>query len=145
MTPMSYNAYAASAVREDLPKDRILIMLYEGSIKFIHLAARGIDENRPALKGEYISKVLAIITELTAALDMERGGEIAENLASLYEYMVKRLTEANVQNSTEPLHEVEKLIMSLKEGFSEASRIRKQSAVRRPEKPRESCGVSVAI
>jgi len=142
---MTYNAYAASAAREDLPQDRILIMLYEGATKFIHLAVRGIEENRPALKGEYISKVLAILTELTAALDMERGGEIAENLASLYDYMVKRLTEANIKNNTEPLREVESLIISLKEGFSEASRIRRQSAVRRPEKPRESCGVCVAI
>lgn len=145
MTPMPYNAYAASAAREDLPQDRILIMLYEGSIKFIHLAIRGIDEKRPALKGEYISKVLAIITELTAALDMERGGEIAANLASLYEYMVTRLTEANIKNDTEPLREVESLILSLKEGFSEASRIRRQPAVRQPEASRESRGVCVAI
>ena len=145
MTPMPYNAYAASAAREDLPQDRILIMLYEGSIKFIHLAIRGIDEKRPALKGEYISKILAIITELTAALDMERGGDIAVNLASLYDYMVTRLTEANIKNDTEPLREVERLILSLKEGFSEASRIRRQSAVRRPEPQRESRGVCVAI
>ena len=145
MTPMPYNAYAASAAREDLPQDRILIMLYEGSIKFIHLAIRGIDEKRPALKGEYISKILAIITELTAALDMERGGDIAVNLASLYDYMVTRLTEANIKNDTEPLREVERLILSLKEGFSEASRIRRQSAVRRPEPTRESRGVCVAI
>lgn len=145
MTPMTYNAYAASAVREDLPQDRILIMLYEGAIKFTHLAARGIDENRLALKGEYISKILAILTELSAALDMERGGEIAPNLASLYAYMVKRLTVANIKNSTEPLHEVERLLVSLKEGFTEASRIRRQSAVRTPEKPRESHGVSIAI
>jgi flagellar protein FliS len=120
-------------------------MLYEGSIKFIHLAIRGIEEKRPALKGEYISKVLAILTELTAALDMERGGEIAANLASLYEYMTRRLTEANIKNSADPLHEVESLIISLKEGFSEASRIRRQSTVRRPVNSRETCGVSVAI
>ena len=145
MTPMTYNAYATSAVREDLPKDRILIMLYEGSIKFIHLAIRGIDENRRGLKGEYISKVLAILTELTAALDMERGGEIAENLDALYAYMVKRLTEANIKNSTEPLREVEALLLDLKEGFSEASRLRRQPETRRQETPRERQRVSVAI
>ncbi|SCY32842.1 flagellar export chaperone FliS [Desulfoluna spongiiphila] len=145
MTPMTYSAYAASAAREDLPQDRILVMLYEGAIKFIHLAVRGIDEKRPALKGEYISKVLAILTELSAALDMERGGEIAENLAALYDYMVRRLTEANIKNDTAALREVETLIVSLKEGFAEASRIRRQSSVRQPEKPRESCGVCVAI
>ncbi|WP_300674441.1 flagellar export chaperone FliS [Desulfoluna sp.] len=145
MTPMTYNAYAATAIREDLPQDRILIMLYEGAIKFIHLAVRGIDEKRPALKGEYISKVLAILTELTAALDMERGGEIAENLSSLYDYMARRLTEANIKNDTESLREVERLMLSLKEGFSEASRIRRQSTARRPEKTRERCGVCVAI
>lgn len=117
----------------------------KGPVKFIHLAIRGIEEKRPALKGEYISKVLAILTELTAALDMERGGEIAANLASLYEYMVQRLTEANIKSSTEPLREVENLIISLKEGFSEASHIQRQSAVRRPDKPRETCGVCVAI
>ncbi|VFQ44726.1 flagellar export chaperone FliS [Desulfoluna butyratoxydans] len=145
MTPMTYSAYAASAAREDLPQDRILIMLYEGAIKFIHLAVRGIEEKRPALKGEYISKVLAIITELSTALDMERGGEIAENLAALYDYMVRRLTEANIHNRTEALREVEALLVSLNEGFTEASRARRQSSVRRPEKPRESCGVCVAI
>ena len=145
MTPMTYNAYATSAVREDLPKDRILIMLYEGSIKFIHLAIRGINENRRDLKGEYISKVLAILTELTAALDMERGGEIAENLDALYAYMVKRLTEANIKNNTEPLQEVEALLLDLKDGFSEASRLRRQPETRRQESPRERQRVSVAI
>lgn len=145
MTPMTYSAYAASAVREDLPQDRILIMLYEGAIKFIHLAVRGIDEKRPDLKGEYISKVLAIVTELATALDMERGGEIAANLASLYDYMIKRLSTANIKNDPAPLREVEALLVSLKEGFAEASRIRRHSAVRRPAKAKESCGVCVAI
>ena len=106
MTPMTYNAYARSAASEDISKDRLLIMLYDGAIKFLHLAARGIKEKRHDLKGHYISKVMAIITELTTALDMERGGEISANLASLYTYMIKRLTEANMKSDVEAVEEV---------------------------------------
>ncbi|MCG8473560.1 MAG: flagellar export chaperone FliS [Desulfobacterales bacterium] len=143
MTPMTYNAYATSAISEDIPKDRLLIMLYEGAIKFLHLAERGIQESRHDLKGHYISKVMAIITELTTALDMKQGGEISTNLESLYAYMINRLTHANVSCDVEAIREVERLITELKEGFVEASRsLRKAPAAPRPA---ESTRVCVAI
>lgn len=129
MTPSSYSAYVRSASQGSHSQERILIMLYDGALKFIKLAQRGINENKPAIKGEYISKVLAIITELNSALDMERGGEISENLSRIYGFMVTRLTEANLRNNSAALDEVAGLMQEIKEGFEGAAK----SMVPRPQ------------
>ena len=97
-------------------------MLYEGALGAVRIARRGIAEKNPKLKGENISRVLAILTELDCALDLEKGGDLAENLAALYDYMIKRLTHANIKNDPEALEEVERLLCDLQEGFKGAAK-----------------------
>jgi len=69
------------------------------------------------LKGELIGKSIAIIGGLREALDHEVGGELAANLDRLYEYMIRRLTEANRKNDPAVLAEVAGLLQEVKAGW----------------------------
>jgi flagellar protein FliS len=87
-------------------KGRLIVMLYEGAIKFMKLAIREIEAENWEAKGKYILKAQDIILELNTVLDMDSGGEIAENLRKLYMYMGRRLTEANIKKDPEIIREV---------------------------------------
>ena len=120
MTAAGYASYKNVMAHTIEKKEDILLMLYEGALGAVRIARRGIAEKNPKLKGENISRVLAILTELDCALDLEKGGDLAENLAALYDYMIKRLTHANIKNDPEALEEVERLLCDLQEGFKGA-------------------------
>ena len=68
-------------------------------------------------KGELIGKAIGIIGGLRAGLNLEEGGELAVNLDNLYDYMSRRLLEANLKNSVEPLDEVADLLRNVKSGW----------------------------
>lgn len=122
MTPTGFAGYRNVIANTIENKEEILLMLYEGALTFLRIAQRGIEEKNPKLKGESISKVLAILTELDCALDREKGGELVENLAGIYSYLMNRLTVANVKNDAEALVEVESLLGELYEGFKSAAK-----------------------
>lgn len=120
MYPNAFNAYQHSAANTVEDNSQILLKLYGGAIQFVKMAKKGIEENRPNIRGENISKVMAIITELQCALDLERGGQIAEQLDGLYGYAMNQLSFANCRNNTAALDEVESILFTLKEGFEGA-------------------------
>lgn len=124
MTPGAYAAYDRTAT-VTTSKDKILIMLYEGAIRFLQVAEQAMQEKRIAVKGENISRVIAILNELECALDRKIGGELAENLAGLYQYMCFRLVEANAKNDSAMLNEVEGLLTGLKDAFEQAAQMTK--------------------
>jgi flagellar protein FliS len=92
----------------------LLLMLYEGAMLAVSAAHMHMQLNRQAEKSKAISKAVAIISDgLMASLDLNAGGEIAQSLMSLYQYMVERLTEANIRNRPQPLEEVGRLLAEL--------------------------------
>ncbi len=96
---------------------KIVVMLYEGAVKFIKQAIAAIDRNDFAEKGRCINRALAIIEELNLALDMETGGEVAQNLRSLYHFMISYLTQASIQKDTQKMQKVITLLTELNEGW----------------------------
>jgi flagellar protein FliS len=98
-------------------KGRLIVMLYEGAIKFLKQAINQIEADNPEAKGQYISKAIDILFELNAVLDMEAGGEVAMNLRSLYLFMGRHLTEANIKQDTKKIEEVIKLLEELNKGW----------------------------
>ena len=98
-------------------KGRVVVMLYEGAIKFLKLAISEIQAQNPELKGMYIKKALNIIDELNIVLDMEVGGEVAVNLRKLYTFMSQHLTQANIKQDTQKIEEVIKLLEELNKGW----------------------------
>lgn len=123
MAAAGYAGYRNVIAQTTDNKTEILLMLYEGAITSLRTARSGIVEKNPRIKGENISKVLAILTELECALDMEKGGELAENMAGIYHYMINRLGFANAKNDSEALREVERLLVELYEGFKGAAKL----------------------
>jgi flagellar protein FliS len=96
----------------------LILMLYDGATLAVAAARMHMQMNQQAQKSKAISDAVAIITDgLMASLDRNAGGEIAENLMSLYQYMVERLTEANIRNRPQPLEEVGRLLAELNEAW----------------------------
>ena len=109
-------AYQEAAVTTQ-SKGKLVVMLYEGAIKFLKQAIREIEANNPDEKGKYISKALDILFELNAVLDMEAGGEVATNLRNLYLFMGRHLTEANAKQDIGKIEDVIKLLEELNQGW----------------------------
>jgi len=101
---------------------RLVVMLYEGVIKFNGLAVESIKERDIEKRTYYINRSAAIISDLYNSLDMERGGEVAANLRDLYLYSMTRLTEANMKNSPAVIKEVTALFVEIKSGWDEIAR-----------------------
>lgn len=99
----------------------LIVMLYDEAIKMCNMAKIGFnDKNRETVHNALI-KVQKIITELTVALDTNNGGEVAENLKSLYIYLHRRLVEANVEYSIEKVEESLKILISLREAWQQVT------------------------
>lgn len=94
---------------------KLIAMLYQGALLAITNAKSGILRKDIPAKGAAISKAIAIIDEgLNASLDKKVGGDLAQNLSSLYEYMCMRLIAANLKNDMAALDEVARLLNDLK-------------------------------
>lgn len=101
-------------------REKLLIMLYKGCIKFLRLAKKGIQEENIEMANEYILRSQDIIKELMNTLNREQGGQIAENLYNLYDFMNRQLIEANVRKDTAPIEIVEDMMLELLETFQVA-------------------------
>jgi flagellar protein FliS len=106
-------------------KEQLLIMFYDGAIRFARQAQQAIADGNIEQRNYGIQKSTAIIAELSATLDHEIGGEIALNLASLYDYMMREMQQANLKNDAKPLEIVIDLLSDLRETWIQAIEIDK--------------------
>ena len=102
-------------------KGRLIVMLYEGAIKFMKLAIMEMENKNYEAKGRYINRALDIINELNVVLDMDAGGEVAYNLRQLYLFMNKHLSKANIQCDPQLVRDVIKLMEVLNQGWKAIS------------------------
>lgn len=107
-------------------QEQILIMLYDGAIRFCRQAITANDADNIAEKLGRIAKVYAIITEFSNSLNHEIGGEIAADLDGLYHFMLRELTKARKDTSGEYLRTVEKLLVDLRLTWGEAVEINRK-------------------
>ncbi|QEY59169.1 flagellar export chaperone FliS [Pseudomonas sp. C27(2019)] len=105
----------AQAIEAD--PHRLIQMLMEGGLTRLAQARGAMERNQTALKGELLSKAIGIVGGLRQALDVQKGGELAENLDRLYEYMTTRLMEANLKNDPAIVEEVSDLLREVKSGW----------------------------
>ena len=96
---------------------RIVVLLYEGAIKFLKLAIKEIEASHIESKGQYINKAKDIILELNTVLDMKAGGDIATHLRDLYLFMIKHLDQAHIKQDTQMIEEVITLLEELNQGW----------------------------
>jgi flagellar protein FliS len=128
------NQYLANTVNSASP-EQLMLMLYDGAIRFISLGIQAIENGLIDKRAYYINKTSAIVSEFAATLDHNQDAKLAEDLDALYGYMLSRMLEANLKNDTAPLVEVKKLLSDLRATWAQAITINKQEL-------RESAGVS---
>lgn len=112
-----YQAVNTQAQAAAADPHRLIQMLMEGGLTRLAQARGAMERGQTALKGELIGKAIGIIGGLRQGLDLEKGGDIALNLDSLYDYMTRRLMDANVKNDPAILEEVSGLLREVKEGW----------------------------
>ncbi len=100
---------------------RLVIMLYDGILRFNAAAQKAITDGDIESRSYNINRSLAIVTELCSSLDMEKGGEIADNLFHLYQYGIERLNDANMKNSSASIQIFTGIIAELKLGWEAIS------------------------
>ncbi len=106
---------------------RLIQMLLDGALDKIALARGHMLRGDIAQKGSHISWAISIIEGLRASLDQQAGGEVAQNLGALYDYMETRLLEANLKNDPDMLNEVCGLLHQIKGAWDAISETAKNS------------------
>lgn len=110
--------YLETELRTATPM-QIVVKLYGAALRHTRAAIEADRVGRIAERGERISRVLAIVGELRAALDLEQGGEIAQNLDALYQFVGERLLDANRDGAGKTLEEVLTVLEPLHQAWSE--------------------------
>ena len=100
---------------------RLVIMCYEGAVDNLKLAKQKIDEKDYEAKAKAIIKTREIIDELLCSLDFEKGGVIAKNLSSLYNYMTRRIIHGDVNQDMGAIDEVIGMLTELLSAWQEVA------------------------
>jgi flagellar protein FliS len=122
-TRHALSAYVQTGVESAIPEanpHRLVMMLFDGAIASIADARLNMIRGQIAARGKAISKAISIVDQgLKCSLDTAKGGEIAERLDALYEYICARLLDANVKGRPEALDEPAKLLSELQSAWAE--------------------------
>lgn len=100
-------------------RGRLLLMMYEGALKFLRQSKAGLESNDMAKFCRFLSKAQAIIAELMNTLDFEKGGKIAKDLDRLYDFMLFYLTEANLHRDAKRVEKVIELLETVYAAYKE--------------------------
>ena len=125
----AYQQVSVGIATETTDPHRLIMMLFEGAQAAIVVARGQMAQNHIAEKGAAISKAIDIVTNgLQASLDLEQGGELAERLAALYEYISHRLLWANLKNDTAALDEAAHLLGEIQSAWAQIGENRQDAA-----------------
>lgn len=97
----------------------VVVLLYDGAVKFLNQAKESLAANDMAKKGINISKALDVIAELDGSLNVEKGGDLARNLHGLYSFCQNHLVKANINKSAQMIDDVIKVLLGLRSAYAE--------------------------
>lgn len=103
----------------------LILMLMNGGLERLVQARSAMERGDTALKGSLIGKAISIISGLQASLERGQAPELVDNLERLYDYMQRRLLEANIKNDPAMLDEVNELLRTVKSAWIEIDPARK--------------------
>jgi len=132
---MSYkaiNAYKKDSLKQQLTNadpHKITLMLMSGAIDRLAFAKGCIERKDLSGKSQYLSKTTAIIINLRDTIDMQTNPEFSQNLYALYDYMLDKIGDANIQNIVAPLHEVSELLTPIRDAWAQIPEAAKQVAL----------------
>ena len=119
MAANPYQKYKQTSITS-APREQILLMLYEGAIKFTKLAIQAAEQKKIAERGQNLMRAYDIIMELQVSLDHKVGGDIARQLDQLYTYVLDQYTKANITGDVDALKNGLKVIENLYDGWKVA-------------------------
>ncbi|MBW2030671.1 MAG: flagellar export chaperone FliS [Deltaproteobacteria bacterium] len=119
MVKSGVQAYMKTNVFTSDPS-RLVLMCYEGAIDNLNIADKKLAERDYEGKSKSLGKAKDFIEELLFALDFERGGAIARNLDSLYNYMLRRIIFADLRRDSDAINEITSMLNELKEAWETA-------------------------
>jgi len=120
----AFNTYKNNSVNF-ASKDQLLLMLVDGAAKFSKIGMQAILDKDIKKAHENIVKTQNIFYELMATLDVAKGGEWANSLMKVYEFITRRLTDANIKKSEEIMNEIIPLIDDVRDTWNEAYKVSK--------------------
>jgi len=113
----AYQQYQYNSIMSASP-ERLMLMLFEGAIKFVKLARKAIEEKDIEGANHNLTRAQEIIAELDRSLDMSY--DISEHLAGIYDYLYRQLVDANIKKDFQALDVVESMLVELKSTWEEA-------------------------
>jgi len=115
----AYRQVGVQSVVHGASPHQLITMLFDGLTASLHGARGAIERGDIAEKARHTARAVRILQEgLLGALDSARGGQVAENLAALYEYCIARLTLANARGDATLVREVEQIISTVAQGWN---------------------------
>ena len=117
----AYQAYRTNQAQTATPGE-LIVMLYQGAARFVARGIEGIEAGDLEVAHTYLIKAQAVVAELQSSLDVQTGGEVGRNLDAIYEFMLRRLVEANLRKDAVPAREVEQLLRDLLPAWEQAVR-----------------------
>ena len=122
MIPAKRNPYASAQVNSASP-EQLLVLLYDAALRDLKEAMAALQANDRARKAKALDHAVKVVTELANSLRPDKSPEIAENLSSLYDFMIDRMIRSNAQNQDLDLQVVYNLLGELRSAWVEAIRI----------------------
>ncbi|KEH98573.1 flagellar export chaperone FliS [Clostridium botulinum] len=118
----AYKAYKNNSVNY-ASKEQLLLMLLDGAVKFAKMGRQAIIDKKIQKAHESLTRTQDIFYELMASLDISSGAEWAKNLMGIYEFITKRLADANMKKDIEVMNEVVPLIEDVRDTWYEAEKL----------------------
>ncbi|NMM61275.1 flagellar export chaperone FliS [Clostridium sp. P21] len=122
----AYNAYKTNSVNF-ASKEQLLLMLLDGSVKFSKIARQAIEKKDIPRAHENIVKTQDIFYELMLTLDATQTGEWGAKLLGIYDFIIRRLRDANTKKDLKIMDEVIPLVESVRDMWNEAYKVSKQA------------------
>lgn len=108
--------YRKNAVNGASPL-QLIVMLYDGALRFMEGGRHAIAHNDYAKQNQQLQQAQKIVMELMSCLDMEKGGEVAKNLLSLYTYVLNELVKGNCEDNPECINRCIRVMRDLRESW----------------------------
>jgi len=112
--------YAQTAISTQ-QRGKLIVMLYDGAIKFLKIAKQRLEEGDFASKGIYIGKAQDIVAELNNSLNVEAGPQIANDLRQLYNFVYRHLNAANIQRDPAKIDDCIHILDELRQAWEQVA------------------------